>query len=93
MLPDWVAQREAHTLALCATDNAKNNLSIPALLLAYRTSSLLHTDISIQRDSSANVGDCNGNTNMVSNGFPSQESFKTYVNLCKPKQKHIFTIA
>ena len=26
------------------------------------------------------------NANIVLNGFPSQESFETYVNLCKPNR-------
>lgn len=84
MLPDWVAQQESHTLRLCARDNAKNNLSILALLLhsfLYRT----HTRPFPFNETGVQTWVIvMENANIVPNGFPSQESFKTYVNLCKP---------
>lgn len=54
--------------------------NVPSFLYCMRMA------ISILWNSTENMGAYNGNANIVPNGFPSQESFKTYVNLCKPKR-------
>lgn len=62
MLPGWVAQQEPHSLSLRDTDNAKNNLSIPALSSPNVPSFHygMYMTISSQWDSAAYVDDCNG---------------------------------